>query len=520
MSGEFRFGILVAFGTRDLILLLALRSPSPFLSSFLDQLVNSLTSFARGRFVAKPIGRLGGPGLIPVSFVEIRDPVTSRPIENVAQILAQGQVQRIEEWKSATARYKESSIPLGSLGDFRNVGTEVQAAQVVAHDSGMQGTGPVAGVLANGEIISTHVKSFHYEANAYWFRINALFLPDDPSAPAVSFVLYRLYEDFYNFQITLLDLFPREAGRTTRTSDASARDRRSGYQGTGRILPYMPGPCDRVDVDITNERRKDLDLYLYELLELRTQGAGYILRHEHVLGFFTPGSGDMTDTIDREEARVIARQVAEAGAAAKRTAIAETMSRGSSLRQSRTEEDPRFGSGVSQRMSDLRFSDGNPPTRSSSSVGHSQQGHGHSGSITRIPGASATSPVQRNNMPQTASTTNSFSRAGPPSNATHAPSQSANAPQPAYIKIKILDRHTDDMVAIRVPPRVTYDQLLDKVRDRLGVEISVLQYRVGQGRIPGTDADVNEGQEFGDVRDDSSLWDWLEAHEKYVLYAE
>lgn len=76
------------------------------------------------------------------------------------------------------------------------------------------------------------------------------------------------------------------------------------------------------------------------------------------------------------------------------------------------------------------------------------------------------------------------------------------------------------MVAIRVPPRVTYDQLLDKVRDRLGVEISILQYRVGQGRIPGTAADVNEGHEFGDIRDDSSLWDWLEAHEKYVLYAE
>jgi bud emergence protein 1 len=470
--------------------------------------------FARSRrFVAKPIGRLGGPGLIPVAFVEIRDPVTSRPIENVAEILAQGQVQRIEEWKSATARYKESSIPLGTLGDFRNVGMEVPQPQQAGHDSATQ-----PGALVNGDVISTHVKSFHYEANAYWFRINALFLPDDPSAPAVSLVLYRLYEDFYNFQITLLDLFPREAGRTTRTSDPSARDRRSGYQGTGRILPYMPGPCDRVDVDITNERRKDLDLYLYELLELRSQGAGYILRHEHVLGFFTPGSGDMTDTIDREEARVIARQVAEAGAAAKRTAIAETMSRGSSMRQSRT-EDPR-ASGLSQRLSGLRFSDGNHAARSSSSMGHSQQSHGPSGSITRIPGASATSPVQRNNLPQTASTTTSFSRAGPPSNTTHAPSQSANAPQPAYIKIKILDRHTDDMVAIRVPPRVTYDQLLDKVRDRLGVEISVLQYRVGQGRIPGTEPDVNEGQEFGDVRDDSSLWDWLEAHEKYVLYAE
>jgi bud emergence protein 1 len=30
-------------------------------------------------FVAKPITRLGGPGLIPVSFIEIRDMTTGKP---------------------------------------------------------------------------------------------------------------------------------------------------------------------------------------------------------------------------------------------------------------------------------------------------------------------------------------------------------------------------------------------------------------------------------------------------------
>jgi bud emergence protein 1 len=178
----------------------------------------------------------------------------------------------------------------------------------------------------------------------------------------------------------------------------------------------------------------------------------------------------------------------------------------------------------------MRLSDGNPQPRSSSSMGHSQQGHGPTPSVTRIPGASATSPVQRNAMPHTASSTTSFGRAvgaamTPTSSAgygsVNAPSQSATAPQPAYIKIKILDRHTDDMVAIRVPPRVTYEQLLDKVRSRFFAEISVLQYRVGQGRIPGTAPSANDdGREFGDVKDDTSLWDWLETHEKYVLYAE
>ncbi len=33
-------------------------------------------------FVAKPIGRLGGPGLIPVTFVEIRDMASNTPVAN------------------------------------------------------------------------------------------------------------------------------------------------------------------------------------------------------------------------------------------------------------------------------------------------------------------------------------------------------------------------------------------------------------------------------------------------------
>ncbi|KAJ9101101.1 hypothetical protein QFC21_003319 [Naganishia friedmannii] len=494
-------------------------------------------------FVAKPIGRLGGPGLIPVSFVEIRDPVTSRPIENVAQILAQGQVQRIEEWKSATARYKENSIPLGSLGDFRNVGmADGQDQGRTGNDMAEQPTTNPR-LLMNGDIISTHVKSFHYEANAYWFRINALFLPDDPYAPATSLVLYRLYEDFYNFQITLLDLFPREAGRTTRASNVSGIGNRgslSGYSGSGRILPYMPGPCDRVDVDITNERRKELDLYLYELLELRSHGGGYILRHEHVLNFFTPGSGDMTDTIDREEAKAIAQQVAEAGAATKRAIIAESQSRGSSMRQSVNaansgEGRTSSGAGMDQRFSAMRLNDGDQRSRSqqahsrSTSMDQSQQEHEPNALLTRIPGASATSLVQRNGIPETASTSNSLGRTAgltstPSSagghNTTSAPSQSATAPQPAYIKIKILDRHTDDMVAVRVPPKVTYAQLLEKVRSRFYAEISILQYRVGQGRIPGAPNEADAGRELGDVMDDRTLWEWLETHDKYVLYAE
>lgn len=69
-------------------------------------------------FVAKPIGRLGGPGLIPVSFVEVRDAVTGRPITNFSDLMqtsAAPVIPRVEEWKKMTQGYEASSIPLGTF---------------------------------------------------------------------------------------------------------------------------------------------------------------------------------------------------------------------------------------------------------------------------------------------------------------------------------------------------------------------------------------------------------------------
>lgn len=85
-------------------------------------------------FVAKPIGRLGGPGLIPVDFIEIRDMVTNEPVEDTKGAIARAGVPRVEEWKKMAAEYKSSSIALGQFefgdgsgsqqgnGQQRNVG--------------------------------------------------------------------------------------------------------------------------------------------------------------------------------------------------------------------------------------------------------------------------------------------------------------------------------------------------------------------------------------------------------------
>lgn len=66
-------------------------------------------------FVAKPIGRLGGPGLIPVSFVAIKDTVTGKTVDDPLTAVRSAGVPRVEEWKKTAAEYKNSSISLGQV---------------------------------------------------------------------------------------------------------------------------------------------------------------------------------------------------------------------------------------------------------------------------------------------------------------------------------------------------------------------------------------------------------------------
>jgi bud emergence protein 1 len=66
-------------------------------------------------FVAKPIGRLGGPGLIPVSFIEIRDMSSGQAVPDAYEAVQRAGVPKVEEWKKMAADYKNSSITLGKF---------------------------------------------------------------------------------------------------------------------------------------------------------------------------------------------------------------------------------------------------------------------------------------------------------------------------------------------------------------------------------------------------------------------
>lgn len=66
-------------------------------------------------FVAKPIGRLGGPGLIPVAFVEIRDMASNKAVPDPSGAIKKAGIPKVEEWKKMAAEYKNSSITLGKF---------------------------------------------------------------------------------------------------------------------------------------------------------------------------------------------------------------------------------------------------------------------------------------------------------------------------------------------------------------------------------------------------------------------
>ncbi|RCH79056.1 bud emergence protein 1, partial [Rhizopus stolonifer] len=177
-------------------------------------------------FIAKPIGRLGGPGLIPVSFVQVRDAVTDEPIDDKEETRLPG----VDDWKKMTQLYEASSIPLGAF-----------------EKKSMRHSGSSSSESMNYDIVTfASIDSYILEGDQYWFVVYAR-VNDHCHR-----ILYRLYEDFYDFQMSLLQAFPEEAGNSDRE----------------RIIPFMPGPLPTVNEAITMERKDDLNRYCTELLNL------------------------------------------------------------------------------------------------------------------------------------------------------------------------------------------------------------------------------------------------------------
>lgn len=228
-------------------------------------------------FVAKPITRLGGPGLIPVSFIEIRDMTTGRAVEDPVAAVQKAGIPRVEEWKKMAAEYKNTSIPLGTVSSSQQVQSMQQGMDRMSLNSQHN-------VYGHDRQHPAYTYQQQYKENLFapvrasvpryiFAEEKFYFIVECKLANGAHWDLSRIYEDFYQLQINLINAFPEEAGQVP---------------GKPRILPYMPGPVRFVTDTISDGRRANLDEYLRDLLQLNQ----HITCSSLVRNFFVPRQGD------------------------------------------------------------------------------------------------------------------------------------------------------------------------------------------------------------------------------------
>lgn len=292
--------------------------------------------------------------------------------------------------------------------------------------------------------VSASVDRYSFENGRYWYVLNAVM------EDGRQWSLCRFYEDFYDFQIALLDEFKDEAGHT----------------GQQRVLPYMPGPVTYVTDTISSARRQSLDDYIKKLLSM----AHYIARSHLVKQLFAPRPGDVETTQYRASQQSFNDN---------RQSTGSQQSSDSSREPSRQSSQANLNGTGYPGLSP-------PPARTSvgrlTSISQAQQVHIRSASDLQPP------RMLRQDSSMSAQT------------------QGSNSSQPgSFMKIKIT--YQDDLIAIRLPKDVTFTQLQDKLQERLGSQLSEIQYK-----------DEQAGQ-FINLNNDQDLSVALARNNKLWLYA-
>jgi bud emergence protein 1 len=388
-------------------------------------------------FVAKPIGRLGGPGLIPVSFIELRDMQSGQAVTDPLDAVRRAGVPKVEEWKKMTAEYKNSSITLGKIesghgGSMMGV-TSGMEKMSMGHQSHMSQNGnkyvcrsldqsrfpffPLLmpeqeyhqrnaskGTISQAPIpqqqgypllvpVSAYIPRYCFDNDKYWYIIEA------KMEDGRCWELSRYYHDFYDFQIALLTQFEDEAGN----------------RGRARTLPFMPGPVTHVTDAISNGRRQNLDEYIKKLLSMPP----HISRCPLVRELFAPREGDFE------------------------------------IDPSAFGEDARY-SGASQQSA------GVDPSQSVSRQSSQQQ----------INAPTDRASQQRAQAPAAYANGGQPPMNRQPSSLTQASGTSSNS----AMKVKVFFQ--DDLIAIRIPAGVSMQHLKDKLSDRLKIQEDIIvQYR-------------------------------------------
>ncbi|KAI9844820.1 MAG: bud emergence protein 1 [Sclerophora amabilis] len=427
-------------------------------------------------FVAKPIGRLGGPGLIPVSFIEIKDMSTGSTVQNAQEAVQRAGVPKVEEWKKMTADYKNGSISLGKFDSTSSQQMQMQQdlermslsnggqpysngqASNGGYSPGHQHSGSRGGISSQGTYprpsssqllapVSASIPRYCFANEKFWYILRAVM------EDGRHWELSRFYQDFYDFQIALLTEFPEEAGNA----------------GKPRTLPFMPGPVTYVTDAISSGRQQNLDEYIKKLLTM----PAYISQCQLVRQLFAPKDGDIE--IDPN--------------------ASDGFDRMSGASQQSSNESPEGDSRQSSRanLNGNGYQPGlsAPPPRSGQHRPQPSVSNGVAQAV-HLRSASDLHPPQMDR--QGSSLTQKSSGSQVAANSTGA------------LKIKIF--YQDDLIAIRVPNDVGYEKLRDKLQSRLGVVGNDLhiQYK---------DEPSNE---FREMHSDDDLDLALQRNPKLTLY--
>lgn len=437
-------------------------------------------------FVAKPIGRLGGPGLIPISFIEIRDFSTGKAITNVQELVNSMAIPRVEEWKKMTAEYKNNSISLGKF-NFEKPFSKDNTSFVSQSNKNIDfltksrdNAKLIPRSYHNNEqvfVVSARVIKHVYIDEIYQYIVHA----EMENTRYRS--LCRYYEDFYNLQVMLLEEFPIEAGRT----------------GKRRILPYMPVPLSYVDDEISQRRCIDLDAYLRDLCKLPS----YIKQSSLVTDFFFLRQGDIE--CNTPVTMVQSSRMELSGKIFQNPKPYNSFLSSNDISLSSVDSKKSVSENQLSYVSSLQMSSGsfgfNSDTKSTEL--------GYDCDFSKPTGIFQSPSIPKNEYTDSFSSHSVLSGSKIQESSTFSQDNTQHSgiySDSLYIKIKIY--FADDLIAIRVPRQITFNQLMEKLQDRLGTVIKSLRFK----------EEINNHLFL--IRCDNDLRDAINQNSKLVLYAE
>ncbi|KAG0145895.1 hypothetical protein CROQUDRAFT_45208 [Cronartium quercuum f. sp. fusiforme G11] len=492
-------------------------------------------------FVAKPIGRLGGPGLIPVSFVEVQDVTTGKALapDRVKELIRSAVVPKVEEWKKATAAYKGNSIPLGRFDfppDSPQAQPQPQSARPFSHQSQSQSQSHSHTSSHSRQHSNTMSQSYHgtrsqqtgsWHGGPHHSRDLSGSISAHPTASAASWSISQ--------SPRLSEAYEHQAEPEPEPGENNQEGEGEGY-ATVEELRERYGVVVHASVESFHyeqghfwfhlrahfSRRSDQEaeeettvLVLYRLYEdfydfhtalteaFPAEAAGTI---EPVLPLI-PGPEAHVDEL------VCATRVEELS-----TYLAELCDLPDYLRECELVYEflgPREGD---VELEGEPAGLGRSQTEAEGEVVEylSRMDTSAEPALDDLIGRLSTNDTQptQSRHQHTPSSVSSATGAG----------GTSTGPPPAFLRIKLYQRQTDDLIAIRAPNDVRFEGLLSRVKERVGTEVRSLRFRDETGTAyasggGGVVAGPN-GARLVAIDNDADLDRWLESGVRLVLYVD